>query len=232
MAGKQAGRKRRPSLLWGAMNRLTSKIYSFFVHGRVGDMISSRDTLYQKSLISKVFETRNGGDTTKSSEALMARSISSSVMSFVRAFLAALRLNVYGVFFAFYGLIAGIAYLIPAFMTGFTSFDEYAVITCGIIMLCSTPLLFSSQSAVTALSKSLFINRFILNVLCVPEERLKVKRQYGGTACVFIAAILGMALGGLSIFTHPLFVPIVMLCLTALFLVFAFPETEIGRSHV
>lgn len=210
------------------MNRLTSKIYSFFVNGRVGDAVSSHDTLYEKSLIAKAFEQKKDSTASaKYSEALMARSISSRVISFVRGFLAALRLNVYGMFFAFYGLIAGIAYLIPAFMTGFTDFDEYAVISCAIIMLCSTPLLFSSQSAVTALSRSRFFNRFIRYILCVPEERLKVKRQYGGTACIFISAVIGMVLGGLSVFTHPLFVPIVMLCLTATFLVFALPETGV-----
>ncbi len=230
MATKKKGQKKRPSLLWSLADRLTAKIYSFFVNGRVGDMLSSHDTLCKRSFLARTAEKRKisaENSLLKYPEALMERSISSRTLVFIRTFLASLKLNVYGTFFVFYGLIAAIAYMIPAFMSGFTSFDDYAVICSGIIMLCATPMLFSSQSAVTALANSRLIGKMILNVLCVPEERLKVKRPYGGTECIFVSAILGMALGGLSLFTHPLLVPIVILCLTAVFLVFAFPETGV-----
>lgn len=230
MAVKKTKSKKRPSLLFGIADRFCAAIYSFFVNGRVGDMLSSRDTLCKRSFLARTLSKNRAGAQNailKYPEALMERSISSRTLLFIRGFLASLKLNVYGTFFVFYGFISAIAYLIPAIISEFTSFDDYAVILSGVIMLSALPLLFSSQSAVPALVSSKFLRRIILNVLCVPEERLKVKRQYGGTVCVFVAAILGMGCGALSFFTHPLYVPLLALCLTAVFLVFAFPETGI-----
>lgn len=229
MAGKKTKGKRQ-SLFWSFADRLTAIIYSFFVNGRVGDMLSSHDTLCKRSFLARtVNENKASAENAlfKYPDALMERSISSHVLLFIRGFLASARLSVYGIFFVFYGLISAMAYLIPAFISGFTVYDEYAVICSGIIAVASMPLLFSSQSAVTALANSRFLRRFILNILCVPEERLKVKHQYGGTVCLFVAAILGMGCGVISFFTHPLYVPILILCLMAVFLVFAFPETGI-----
>ncbi|MBR3879489.1 MAG: hypothetical protein IKJ24_05125 [Clostridia bacterium] len=229
MAVKKTKAKRQ-SLFVGFADRLTAIIYSFFVNGRVGDMLSSHDTLCKRSFLARTLSKNKGAAENtllKYPDALMERSISSRVLLFIRGFLASVKLNVYGTFFVFYGLISTIAYLIPAFMTGFAVFDDYAVITSGIIMIVAIPLLFSSQSAVVALASSRFLRRMVLNVLCVPEERIKVKRQYGGTVCTFVASILGMGCGVISFFTHPLYIPILILCLMAVFLVFAFPETGI-----
>jgi len=230
MAGKKTKRRSNGSLLAAFTDRMTAKIYSFFVNGRVGDMLSSNDTLCKRSFLARTIEEKkrsNKHTLLNYPDALMERSVSSRVAHLIRAFLASAKLNVYGMFFVFYGLISAIAYLIPAFVSGFDSFDRYAVILSGVITIAALPLLFSSQSAVTALANSKFLGRMILNVLCVPRERLKVKRQYGGTVCVFVSALLGMICGGISFLTHPLFVPIVMLCITAVFLVFALPETGV-----
>lgn len=218
------------SLFTALADRMFAKIYSFFVNGRVGDMLSSDETLCKKSFLARTLSRKHKSPYNallKYPEALMERSISSRVIHRIQAFLASAKLNVYGTFFVFYGLISAIAYLIPAFVSGFDSFDQYAVISSGVIMIAAIPLLFSSQAAVTALANSKLLSRLILNVLCVPNERLKVSRKYGGTVCVFIAAILGMFGGALSFFTHPLYLPLLLLGLTAVFLVFSLPETGI-----
>ena len=228
MSGKKAKDKKRSSLLGGLVNRFTAMIYSFFVNGRIGDILSSHDTLCKRSFLAHTLSRSGKGSVgMQYTEALLERSVSSKVLHFIRNFLASLKLNVYGMFFVFYGLVSAAAYLIPAFVSGFTSFDEYAVIYSGIIVFISLPLLFSSNSAVTALAGSRMLGRMVLNILCVPEERIKVKKKYGGTVCAFVASVLGMACGVVSYFTHPLYIPILILCLIALFLVFAMPETGI-----
>ncbi len=230
MALKKAKSKKRSSLLHGLANRFTAGIYSFFVNGRVGDMLSSNDTLCKRSMLAKTLEekkVRAENRLFKYPEALMEKSVSSRTLLFIRTFLASVKLNVFGMFFVFYGLISAIAYLIPAFISDFTYFDKYAVIFSGVIMVAALPLLFSSKSAVPALAASRFVGKIIRDLLCVPEERLKVKKQYGGTVCVFVAALLGIACGVVSYFTNPLYIPILFLCLTAVFLIFAFPETGI-----
>ena len=225
-----AGKKKRPSLFWGLADRFTAMIYSFFVNGRVGDMLSSRETFSKRSFLAKTLSRKRvGAESTilKYPEAIMERSVSSRTLLFIRTFLASLKINVYGTFFVFYGLISAIVYLIPAFVSGFVTWDIYSVITSGIIMIMAIPLLFSSKPAVSALAGSRILGRIILNVLCVPEERLKATKQYGGTVLVFLSSILGIAFGVLTYFTHPLYMPILFLGLTAVFLIFAFPETGI-----
>ena len=225
-----AKKRKRASFFGRVADRFTSKIYSFFVNGRIGDMLSSHDTLCKRSLLARTLSRqRRGAENSliKYPEALMERSISSRTLLFIRTFLATLSLNVYGAFFVFYGLISGIAYLIPAFTSGFVAFDIYPVITSGTILLMALPLLFSFKSAVTAFAGSRMLGRIIRNVLCIPEERLKATKQYGGTLCTFIAALLGIGGGVLAYFTHPLYLPIVFFCLAAVFLIFAFPETGI-----
>ena len=218
------------SLFAAITDKMFAKIYSFFVNGRIGDMLSSEDTLCKKSFLARTLSRKKRSAKNALMdypEALMERSVSARAILFIRTFMASLKLNVYGTFFVFYGLISAISYLIPAFVSGFDSFDQYAAILSGVIMIAAIPLLFSSQAAVAALASSKFLHRLVLNVLCVPSERLKVKRKYGGTGCVFVSAILGMLGGILSFFTHPLYLPLLLLGLTAVFLVFSLPETGI-----
>ncbi len=227
---KNMKHKKRTSFLWGIADKITALIYSFFIHGRIGDMLSSDDTLCKKSYFARTYERKKkniGNSVLSLPEMLLEQSTVSKILVFLRGFLASLRLNVYGMFFTFYGLASCIAYVIPAFSGGLTSVDEYALISAGIVMLCGIPLLFSSQSAVEAISNSRFMSSFVLDILCIPKERLKVKRQYGGTIYMFIAAVVAMILGGLSAYTHPLFTPAVMLCVVLSLVVFAFPEAGV-----
>ncbi len=230
MADRSAKKtKRRPSLLWGFADRITALIYSFFVNGRVGEMLSSKDTLCKRSYLASTLSRGNPARNAISqySDALMERSFSSRTLVFIRSFFASLKLNVYGMFFTFYGFAALIAHFIPVFMGGMGALDESAVIPSAIITVCSVPLLFTSQSAVGAISNSRIMSKLVLDIMCIPKERLKVKRQYGGTVYIFVSAVIAMALGALSIFTHPMLVPVMIICLAAVFVIFAFPETGV-----
>ncbi len=231
---KKKIKRRRPSLLWSFADRMTAMIYSFFVNGRVGDMLSSNDTFCRRSYLANTIgkSSRAKNAITKYPKELMEMSVSSRTLIFLRRFFAALKLNVYGMFFTFYGLSALVAHLIPVFMGGLASLDEYAVIPSAVITLCSVPLIFSSQSALGAISNSKIMSKIVLDIMCIPSERLKVKRQYGGTIYIFISAVIAMALGALSIFTHPMFVPTVLCCLIAAFVIFSFPETGVILSLV
>ena len=230
MAEKKVKRKRHPSLLWGAVNRLCAMIYSFFINGRIGDMLSSGDTLCKRSYLANVFTQKRGNASRvllKYPEAVMERSRTSRAMVFARVFLASLRLNVYGMFFAFFGLTSGIVSFIPVMLRGLNALDEGRLITSVIIVLCSVPLLFSSQSAAEAISGSRLMSKIALDVLCVPEEKLRSRRQYGGTMYMFIASLVAMVLGALSYYSDPMYVPMALLGVIVLFLVFSSPESGV-----
>lgn len=230
MANKKIKRKRRPSLLWSAVDRFTAMIYSFFVGGRVGDMLSSNDTLCKRSFLANVLKQKKataGKTLLKYPETLMEKSAMSRAIVFVRVFFSSLKLNVYGVFLAFFGMTSAIVSLIPAMTGGMSAISERALITSAIITVCSIPLLFSSQSGAEAIYKSKIMGKIAIDVLCIPEEKFKIKKQYGGTAYAFTSSIAAMILGCLSYFSDPLYVPIAMICVFALFLVFSSPESGV-----
>lgn len=230
MARRRVKNKNHPSLLWNFADRLTALIYSFFIHGRAGEMLSSQNTLINSSYIAKSFEQRNsriGNMLTGYPEAFIERSFSARAFLFLGKFFASLRLNVYGMFFVSYGLSACIVHLISAFISGFANFDEMPVITACAVLLCSFPLLFSNQSAIEAISGSRMMSHFVLDTLCVPQEHLRIKKQYGGTGYILIASVMGMILGGLSVFTHPILVPVAAFSIITIFAVFSFPEIGI-----
>ncbi len=230
MANKRIKHKRRKSLLWSAVDRLTAIIYSFFTNGRIGDMLSSNDTLCKRSYLARTFnekKSRASRVLLKYPETLMEKSLVSRAVIFIRHFLASLKLNVYGVFLVFFGLTSAIVSLIPAMIGGRNAFDESTLITSAIITLCSIPPLFSSQSFAEAIFGSRMMSKVALDLLCIPEEKLKTKKQYGGTVYMFVSAVVAMILGALSYYSDPLYVPLALLCILVLLLVFSSPEAGV-----
>ncbi len=229
MADKRI-KKHRPSLLITAVNRLTSFIYSLFTSGRTGDMLSSSNTLCRRSFLASVFNERvekRNNSSSKYNETVIERSRVSAVISSVRIFLMSLKLNVYGIFFAFYGLFRTVAYYILTRVNGTASVDEDILIGAGVILFCSIPLLFSSQSAPQAIASSKLMHGIIVDFLCIPEEKLKTRKQYGGTVYVFFSAVLAMVLGAFTYQIHPLYVPALLGIVILLFVVFSNPESGV-----
>ncbi len=230
MAQKKIRHNGRKSFLWSLADKLTAMIYSFFIDGRIGDMLSSRDTYCKRSFLARLYEQKKPFFENAAAErgvALAESGFTSKILMFLRGFWAELRLNVYGMFFTFYGLSACAAYLVPVLINGIVAFDDMAFISSAVIVICAIPLLFSSKAAIEGMSGSIFMGKVLSKILCIPREKLKVKRQHGGTGYMFAASVLGLALGGLSIYSHPLLVPVVFFCFLILLTIFALPETGI-----
>lgn len=223
-------RHRRGSVIIDAINRFTAFIYSFFSNGRIGNMLSSDDTLCKRSYLAGVFskeKVRAQRVLLKYPEAVMEKGIASRAILFFRGFMASLKLNVYGVFFTFFGLSSCVALLIPTITEGFFAVDEYGLITSGIITICALPMLFSSRSATEVLLDSRVMSKVVLDILCIPAEKLKIQKRRGGTGYIFVSAIIAMGLGVLSYFIDPITVPIIFVCLIAVLAVFSSPETGV-----
>ncbi len=193
-------------------------------------MLSSDDTLCKRSYLANFFnreKNRARRVLLRYPEAVMEKGLVSRSIVFFRGFMASLKLNVYGMFFTFFGFSSCIALMIPAITEGFSAVDEYAFVKAAIITLCSVPMLFSSKSATEALLDSMAMKKIILDILCIPEEKLKIHKRYGGTVYAFASAIFAMALGALSYFIDPIVVPMIVLCLIAMLAVFSSPETGV-----
>ncbi len=220
-------RKRRRSYLWSLTDCFTAMLYSIFSNGRVGEMFSFGGSLYHNSLFYNTYQRKKSKVANviiKYPEMMTGESFFSRLIRILGTFFASLGLNVYGVFFVFYGLTSCVAHLIPSFANGFASLDEMNVMISIMISFCSLPMLFSSKTAVEALSESRIMSKIVLDIFCVPKEHLRSKKRYGGTIYAFSAAVIAILLGVTSYYTHPLLVPVQLLYFTAVFAVLAYPE--------
>ncbi len=219
--------KRKLSYLWSFTDRFTAMLYAILKNGRIGNMLSFGGSLYNNSLFYNTYQRKKSNVANaikKYPEMIMGESAFSKIMRFFGMFFASLGLNVYGVFLVLFGLTSCVAYLIPAFANGFSSFDEAKVALSILISFCSLPMLFSSKTAVEALSESKIMSKIVLDIFCVPKEHLRSKKKYGGTGYIFSAAVIAILLGISSLYTHPLLVPLELLYFTVVFAVLAYPE--------
>ncbi len=230
MAVKQKKRNHRPSLLVDSLNRFFTFIYSVFAHSRIGRALSSDDTLCKRSFLASVFYKRlerNGDSSGKRRARLLNRSRVAGLVLFIRSFLLSLSLNVYGIFFVSYGIFRIVSYYITSVFNEFAVTDRFTLIGASVIFICAVPLLFSSQSVAQAFSNSRIMSRIIVDFLCIPNEKLKVQRQYGGTIYIFVSAVLALLLGFATYSLHPLYLPCVFAALILLFVIFSNPESGI-----
>lgn len=231
MQRKITRRKRRPSLILNAIDRFSAFIYSFFFHGRVGDMLSSGDTLCKRSYLSGFFSRKSHVTVKKTvmdrANAIVENSAVARFINFIIDFFASLRINVYGAFFTFFGLASAIAHLISAVINGIGSIDFVAIVVSAIIAICALPLLFSANPAIEVLANSAFLKKALLDILCIPPEKLRAKGQYGGTAYIFVAAIIAILLGALSYLISPMYFVLLFVCLLAALAIFSSPETGV-----
>lgn len=231
MQRKNTKHRRRSSLILGAIDRFSAFIYSFFFHGRVGDMLSSNNTLCKRSYLSGLFSRKSNVTVKKTvmdrANAIVESSAVARFINFLIDFFADLKMHVYGAFLTVFGLTCAITQLISALINGIESIDMTVIILSAIIAICSVPLLFSSVPAIEAIANSTFLRKLTLDILCIPPENLKPKRQYGGTAYIFIAALIAVLLGALSYFVSPLYFILLFVCILASVAILASPETGV-----
>ena len=231
MQRKNARQKRRPSLILSAVDRFAAFIYSAIFHGRVGDMMSSGDTLCKRSYLSHFFSRQGNVIAQKTvmdrANDILERSAIARFITFTPGFFASLRIHVYGTFFTFLGLAATITHLISALVNGLNSLNGNELISSVIITVCSVPLLFSASPAIEVIANSAFLHRIMLDILCIPPEKLRVKRHYGGTAYIFGAAILAIVLGAASYVISPMYLVILLACFIIALAILSSPETGI-----
>jgi hypothetical protein len=214
--------------LWNTVDSFTARIYTFFTRGRVGESLSSKNTLCRQSFLANTFKKhRHDNAVTGGLETVVEQS---SVSVFLRRFstlLASLKLNVYGFFLTFYGIAAALMSYVSVLMGSSLSSKIYVMITSGIIALCGIPLIFSGCTAAQAISRSKFMRRVVLDFFDVPEEKLNTPKQYGRTESIFISSVAALALGVLTYFFDPIIVPLAFLAIITLVLIFVNPETGV-----
>jgi hypothetical protein len=225
---KNTTEKRPRRTVWGAVNAFTAFLYSLFINGRIGAIFSSEKLSYKGSVSESILE-KNAKEKKNElrSGSVLEKSRVLGAIAQIRAFLASLSLNVYAIFFTVYGLTAVFIYYVTIATNGKNDHGVSTLITAVIIILCSLPALASSRSAVEVISESRALRWTCLSLLGIPEEKMKVRKNYGGVEYMFMASIIAILFGIFSYFLHSSYLPAVFGIVVAACLIFANPESGV-----
>lgn len=221
------------SLIITLLNRLAAFIYSLFIDTWIGRRLLHAETTYDNSAIGR----RLSGDVKKTERAdkarrniatVLERGIVAKVIRKISGALAIMSVNIYGMFFAVYGIAAIITYFVAVYALGNpTEITQNRLVTAIIITVCSIPFMSSTKNIVELFGTGKLARKISVKYLCIPEEKLKTKKKISGLSAMLLAAAIGLALGGLSFYISPAIVISVFLIVNLLFLIFAIPEVGI-----
>lgn len=153
------------------------------------------------------------------------------VMSQFCGFLARTKVSVYGLIGFLYGILGGVMHgFLHYFSPRPISFVHYSpayLWIFGIIALLSLPLLFSRRRAGNALLSGKITGWFFVGVLGIPYDgtiQRQAERWHWGKG-VFPAILLSLVSVALTLWIHPLALPICFVVFCVIALVLTFPET-------
>ncbi len=145
------------------------------------------------------------------------------------AFLRSSRLNLYGAYFATFGLYSIITLLISSSVKngGAPSVDIF--ISTGfwsavVILLASVPLLMSSASLLSLVAESVTLRSLLEDFAGVPDEKFEEERRVKNKNSYFVAIIAGMLTGGITYFVSPIRIVSVLAFACLICLLISFPE--------
>ena len=221
------------SLLIALFDRLGEIIYKALVGGLFGKIFSSYKNLQNSFDNGFLKEFVFGDKRFKKFFRKLRKFLSSNIENcFIVTrgqrlikFLASSPLNYYGNFLAFFGVYTCVVYFVRLLVSGISAAsDDYLIVGVGAIIV-SLPLLFSRISVASAVQKSVIGRMIIVEAFGISDETLKKytqARNGKGNAMLF----LGLSLGILTFFIHPLAILIAILLF--LLLCFVAVSAEIG----
>lgn len=230
MANKGVERKKsRGSVILNALNAFSAFLYSLFGNGRVGSGLSAHDSCYRASKCCYLLNKSSGKyirggfymeDTIAKSRVLRALGV-------LKEFFAALSLNVYGVFFVVYSVISVLMYYTSIIMYGYSSHGITALVFSVSMLICSIPMLVTSNSATAVLAESRIMRWFAISVLSIPKEKLNFDKKIGGNEYMFMSAIVAVLFGVLTYFFHPYYLMLIFASVIMICLISSNPETGV-----
>lgn len=220
-------KRRRPSAIMSLVSALCAMVRVMF---GMGEETGRERGAYESSLLASSFKKRfrsigDGG--TRYAELILEKSIAIRALRGIRCFLAALSLNVYGIFCVVYGITSVFMYYLSYMLNGKNDHGFSAVIVGATMIVCALPMLVTTRAALSVVSESKIMRGLLLSFLGVPEEKLKVGRAVGGTEFMFTSGFLALLLGILTYFWHPFSVPMAFGIFVVVCLVMSHPESGV-----
>lgn len=231
---KRKLRAKRGSVLIEAVDTLIRRIYSVFTRGRIGEKLLADNDICQRNAMSWLPKTKQGiaRKFARCVEDVADKSVAVRIFSSIRVFLAQLGLNVYGMLFASYGLVAIFMHYFLVMANGDYKDSEYELISLAVMVICSIPMLFRPIAASEAICESRFMRRITRELFGMPEEKFKITKRYNGAEFTFCAAIVGILLGLITFFWNVLYLPMAFAILVLICVVFANPEAGVAVTFL
>lgn len=218
------------SLIITFLNRLAAFVYSLFIDTWIGRRLLHSETTYDNSFIGKhlsgeVKRAEKSGRVRRNIATVLEKGIIARIIRKISGALAIMSVNVYGMFFAVYGIATIITYFVEVYaLSNPLGITQTQLITAIIITVCSIPFMSSAKNVTELFGTGKLARKISVKYLCIPEEKLNSKRKISGTAVMLLAAAIGLVLGALSFYISPVIVISVFFAINLLFLIFAIPE--------
>lgn len=223
-------RRKRRSFVGGIYNKLLNLLLSVILSSHVGQFITSDGREYKKSAAYSIAERGKNRFMPRIFEGMALFFSKSRVVSFFKGMTEAvmsMSVNIYGMFFTSYGVAAALVHYAMIFLDGGTD-DTVAKLVCAaLIVIAAVPFLTTSRSLTEIISRSVFAGRAVRSFLMIPDESLVPRRRIGSSAHMIISALLGLGLGAVTYYVHPLAAPVVLLAILLFLVIMSSPESGV-----
>lgn len=221
------GKKKTKPLYRGVVVRLDdacARLYQSIGASMVGKAMTaySREGEYLLHRRALAEQKKEGRDTRQTLAGVLEESGIARAITRLFHLLGDCPLSVYGIFFLLYGIISVLMHILEQVLNGTLGQEIGTTLTAAAIAVCAIPLLCSSDSVRICLRGS-FLGRLLLG----KDQPLSVSggtRHYSTVKAVYIALFFGTGLGLLTLFFHPIAVPLAALAVGLLFLYLLSPE--------
>ena len=219
------------SVIAKRFRRFINWLYSFLINGFFGKIFtaySAEESLFYESRLVRAFSNAETsrriakGVRTTVSQAFEKSRILTATSHFF-ATLIHLPLKIYSAMLLATGVCGLIVYFIKIYVMEVGQADLTVILTCGVYLIVSLFGIASRETFAEAAMKSRIMNVLLFVWLGLPRDSFMLGKEVSPRRSGAFG-VLGVILGGLVYFVHPISFALVALVLIGVCLVFSFPE--------
>ena len=223
-------------ILWGSLNRGTAKLYRLIAGSLPGRIMTGYRRADAAFAGGKRYTGRHTCAPMSPARMRLLSAVESGLLfKGIRALfsgLISLPLAVYGLFLLSYGLAGGIAYFaLPYFYRPLAPDMEHLVLS-AVLALLAIPLMLTKKTLAETLGVGGIPYLIFVRFLGIPRDRLDVPHRRISIVLPYLTVLLALGGAAAALVSHVLLVPLVLICVGALGLIFAYPEAGVVLSTV
>ena len=231
------GNGKRSGLIVGSIGAFVAWIYASLSCGLIGRFFSSykkHDSELRGSfLMSVIGEGSHVSSVLRRARFGIAEQFSGSFMLHlwkrIMSFLLGCRMRFYGSFAFVFGVYSGLIYLLKRFAFESDTSNFAHIMFAVLLVVLSLPMLISRKPLAETLLESRAGSFIVLHILGIPREALLVPPAKHGES-YNISIVIGLVLGTLTYFVHPILIGILLIAPVAVALVLSHPEIGVLLS--